>query len=237
MRPVKLFAIGDLHLPGNQDKPMDIFGRHWEDHAERIRQAWQATVSPADWVLVPGDISWAMRLEDMTADLAYLGGLPGNIVIIRGNHDYWWQSIGKVRRALPPNVTALQNDYVALPGQWAVCGTRGWELPQNDGVTAHDIKIFEREVQRLRLSLRSARKDGYDKLIVMLHYPPADSQGMPTGLTAVMEEFGVAICVYGHLHGDAGRRHLRGVHRGITYCLSASDALQFQPVCIMEIRD
>ena len=124
---MRIFAIGDLHLPGNQEKPMDVFGAHWADHGRRIASAWEATVGPDDVVLMPGDLSWAMTLDEAIDDLAYLGALPGDAIIIRGNHDYWWSAIGKVRQGLPPGVHAIQNDFVAL-GEVAVCGTRGWSL-------------------------------------------------------------------------------------------------------------
>ena len=209
---------------------MDVFGYQWHNHPERIEQAWKESVASDDWVLVPGDISWAMRLQEAAEDLAFLGMLPGNIILVRGNHDYWWQGIGKVRQALPPNMYAVQNDYVLLPGGIAVCGTRGWELPSREGVSAHDIRIYEREVTRLRLSLEQGRRSGARRLIAMLHFPPAESGAMPTGFTATLAEFGVDTCVYGHLHGEATRSALKGCHRGIAYHLVAADALDFRPL-------
>ena len=112
-------------MPGGQDKPMDIFGAAWRDHPDKIRTAWQDVVTDDDVVLVPGDISWAMTLGEAEEDLAYLGSLPGRIIMIRGNHDYWWDGIGKVRRALPPNVSAIQNDHVLLTPEWAVWADPG----------------------------------------------------------------------------------------------------------------
>ncbi|MFS8543305.1 MAG: metallophosphoesterase, partial [Limnochordales bacterium] len=117
---MRIFAIGDLHLPGGQDKPMDVFGPGWADHPQKIRRAWLEVVGAGDVVLMPGDLSWAMTLEQVQGDFQYLATLPGRIVLIRGNHDYWWSSISKVRRALPPNVTALTNDHLPLPRGWAV---------------------------------------------------------------------------------------------------------------------
>jgi predicted phosphohydrolase len=227
---MKLYAIGDLHLQGGKDKPMDVFGLHWEDHPDRIRRAWEGVVESQDWVLLPGDISWAMRVEEMADDLAYLAALPGRKVLLRGNHDYWWQSLSKVRQALPEGVSALQNDYIPLTNNWAVCGTRGWELPNTSGTTAHDYKIYERELIRLRLSLDGAKRGGYRHLVAMLHFPPTDGQGTPSGFTTLLEEYGVEICVYGHLHGAAQQFALRGVHRGVHYHLVACDALRFTPL-------
>lgn len=226
---MRIFAIGDLHLPGGQEKPMDVFGRLWTDHPVRIAQAWKDRVGEEDVVLVPGDISWAMRLDEAEDDLAYLGALPGRKVIIRGNHDYWWQAIGKVRRALPEGVYALQNDSVHLAGDWAVCGTRGWIIPHHPEFTPDDERMVERELARLRLSLEHAQKAGLHPAIVMLHYPPLPPDGASTGFSDLMEHFGVRLCLYGHLHGEAARFAVRGMHRGVTYRLVACDAIDFIP--------
>ena len=234
---MNVFAIGDLHLPGRQEKPMDVFGGRWTDHAARIAEAWRRKVGADDWVLVPGDISWALKLEQAADDLAYLGALPGRKVIIRGNHDYWWQAIGKVRRALPPGVYALQNDWVRLQGDVAVCGTRGWTLPQHPDFTPEDEKLLARERVRLELSLAAARAAGVRPAIAMMHYPPAPESGAPTPFTELLEAYGVSLCVYGHLHGDAARSALGGVHRGVRYRLVACDAIGFEPVLVARIDD
>ena len=139
---MSLFAIGDLHLSGGADKPMDVFGPHWQGHFDRIRADWQAKVKPEDVVLIPGDISWAMRLEDAVADLESIAQLPGRKVLIRGNHDYWWNSITRVRSVLPEGFTALQHDAADL-GECVVCGTRGWSIPTGDvPLTPEDMKIY-----------------------------------------------------------------------------------------------
>lgn len=208
---------------------MDIFGSGWTDHPRRIREAWIERVQPSDWVLMPGDLSWAMTLEQAADDLAYLGALPGQIVLIRGNHDYWWSSISKVRQALPPNVAAIQNDHVVLPDGSALCGTRGWDLPHAN-TDPHDRKIFEREVQRLRLSLESAVRAGREPRVVMLHYPPMVGTPQPTPMTELLEAFGVELCVYGHLHGAGRRIAVEGVHRGVEYRLVACDAIGYTPL-------
>lgn len=228
---MQIHAIGDLHLPGGQEKPMDIFGEGWLDHPKRVRAAWIERVDQNDLVLVPGDISWAMTLEEASEDLAYLGSLPGTIVMIRGNHDYWWQAIGRVRQAAPPNVFALQNDHYALPDGTAICGTRGWDHPGPDS-TAHDVKIYDREVVRLELSLKSAVRDGLRPRIVLVHYPPTTKDGKKTPITDLLERYGVELCVYGHLHGPARKNGIRGVLRGITYHLVACDAIDFAPVLV-----
>lgn len=234
---MNVYAIGDLHLPGGQDKPMDIFGGAWTDHPSKIREAWREVVSDEDVVLVPGDISWAMTLEQAADDLAYLGALPGRIVIIRGNHDYWWDGIGKVRRALPAGVSAIQNDHVMLTDEWAVCGSRGWVVPGGSGWDEQrDGPIYKREQQRLRLSLESGVKAGARHIIVMLHYPPVNDRHEPSAFTDLMDEFPVVHCVYGHLHGAAQRGALTGTHGGIKYHLAACDAIGFRPLLIDCLR-
>ena len=193
-------ALGDLHLPGGHDKSMDVFGDHWRGHAERIERAWTELVEPDDWVLVPGDISWAMRLGEALCDLRWLGGLPGRKVILRGNHDYWWSSVSKVRAALPGDSFALQNDAVDTGGP-VIAGTRGWRLPGSDGWDPDsDPRYVRRELGRLRMSLEAASKaaDGRP-VIAITHYPPTQG-GRATEFTDLMAEYAVSLCVYGHLH-------------------------------------
>ena len=134
---MRVFAISDLHLSGAVDKPMDIFGEEWENHAERIARNWDLEVGSSDLVLIPGDISWAMTLNEAKPDLSWIADRPGLKVMVRGNHDYWWSSISRVRAALEPGVYALQNDSIAF-GHVVVCGTRGWVLRDNPDFTDHD---------------------------------------------------------------------------------------------------
>ncbi|HEX6972084.1 MAG TPA: metallophosphoesterase [Limnochordia bacterium] len=230
---MRIFAIGDLHLAGGLEKPMDVFGPKWKNHPERIRRGWLARVQPDDAVLVPGDLSWANDLDEAKPDLAYLAELPGTIILIRGNHDYWWSAIGRVRRALPPNVCAIQNDHVLLPDGTAICGSRGWVLPGSEGFDEHDARIYRREVERLKLSVQHAAKSGAERLIAMLHYPPLPIGNPANGseLSEVLEQAGVRVCVYGHLHDEAQqRRAFNGVWRGVMYRLVACDAIDFAPV-------
>ena len=165
-----LFAISDLHLPA-REKPMDVFGAHWENHFERIREDWLRRVGEEDVVLLPGDLTWAMRLEDAMEDIARVGELPGRKIILRGNHDYWWSAIGRVRRALPEGMYALQNDAMELDGV-LYAGSRGWTLPPY-AQDADDQRIYARERLRLEMSLKHARSLSPDApLAVMTHYPP-----------------------------------------------------------------
>ena len=154
---------------------MDVFGPHWKDHAARIFEAWQDTVGEDDLVLIPGDISWAMYLSDAVADLAFIGGMKGKKLLMRGNHDYWWQSVTKVRSALPEGMYALQNDVFRF-GDLFVCGTRGWTIPESTRFKeSADRKLYERELIRLDLSIGQLPKDA--PAIGMLHYPPFSETG------------------------------------------------------------
>ncbi|NLG25134.1 MAG: phosphohydrolase [Clostridiales bacterium] len=222
-----IYAIADLHLPGGDAKPMDLFGAQWERHFDRIADDWRARVGPDDCVLLPGDLSWAMRLEDALPDLNAIGALPGQKLILRGNHDYWWSAIGRVRAALPPGMRALQNDCAEL-GDAVVAGTRGWSLP-GDVDNPDDERIYRREVLRLSLALGAAAKVAAGRPIVaMMHYPPLTDASRDTGFTQLLEQYGVRHAVYGHLHGAALRFAFRGEHRGVTYHQVSCDGLDFQ---------
>ena len=204
---------------------MDIFGEHWRNHFQRIRQDWLDRVAPEDVVLLPGDLSWAMRLEDAQEDLASIGALPGTKLLLRGNHDYWWSSIGRVRRALPEGTLALQNDSVLIDGR-LYAGTRGWILPGTD-VAPEDLKIYNRERMRLEMSLKHARRlDTSAPITVMLHYPPLTEE--EPGFSDILEAFGVEDCVYGHLHGPAIYGAVRGERRGVRYHQVSCDGLDFR---------
>ncbi len=224
-----LFAIGDLHLPGGQEKPMDIFGDHWEDHFARISEDWCERVRPEDTVLIPGDISWAMQLQQARPDLAAIGALPGRKVIIRGNHDYWWSGITQVREALSPGMYALQNDALDL-GEFVVCGSRGWVFPTGEApLSPEDEKIYRRELLRLEMSLtQGAKLRGDRPLVLMMHYPPLTDLCRDTAFTRLAETYGVTVAVYGHLHGAGIRVGYSGLHGSVQYQLTSCDALGFR---------
>ena len=229
---MRIFALGDPHLSLSTDKPMDIFGPNWDDHAARLEAAWRAAVNPEDTVLLPGDISWAMSLDEAKADLDFLAALPGTKVLLRGNHDYWWNSISKVRAALPGGMHAVQNDSLVLGGV-AVLGTRGWVCPGGTLFDpATDQKLYERELIRLELSLKSAPA-GLPKLC-MLHYPPFNERRQQSGFTELLEAYGVERAVYGHLHGKACRNAFEGLRNGVEYTLCSADHLEFTPKLILE---
>lgn len=229
---MRIFALGDPHLSLSTDKPMDIFGPNWDNHAARLEAAWRAAVQPEDAVLLPGDISWGMSLDEAKADLAFLAALPGTKVLLRGNHDYWWNSISKVRAALPGGMHAVQNDSLVLGGV-AVLGTRGWVCPGSTLFDpAVDQKLYERELIRLELSLKSAQA-GMPKLC-MLHYPPFNERRQQSGFTELLEAYGVDRAVYGHLHGKACRNAFEGIRNGVEYTLCSADHLEFAPKLILE---
>lgn len=230
---MKIFAIADLHLSLAKPKPMDIFGPEWFEHHFRIAQNWKDRVSEEDWVLICGDISWAMHLEEAGKDLNFIAELPGHKVLIRGNHDYWWKSISKVRNALPPRMTALQNDYVVI-GDKAVCGTRGWNVPTGN-MAAKDQKIYQREIIRAEISLSQAEKDGFKEKIFMLHFPPFVNGVLDDGFKVLFKDYGVAWCVYGHMHGDDHKYAVESTIEGVQYIFAAADYTSFAPVEIAEV--
>lgn len=225
---MRLFAIGDLHLPGGQEKPMDVFGGHWEGHFDRISADWRARVTQDDVVLIPGDTSWAMQLSDAIPDLRAIGELPGRKILIKGNHDYWWGGIGQVRRALPEGMMAIQHDVVDL-GDVVVTGTRGWAYPTAEAtLSPEDERIFNREMIRLELALTAARKAAEERpIVVMLHYPPLYLQGRDTPFTQLLEKYAVHTVVYGHLHGAGVRAGFTGEWNGVRYMLTSCDSLAF----------
>lgn len=225
---MKIFAIGDTHLSGEPPfKPMDIFGDHWKDHWNKIKAHWLEEVSDNDVVLLAGDISWAMKLEEALPDLQALIALPGKKMLIRGNHDYWWQTVTKMNKAIKNELIFLHNSF-APAGEHAVCGSRGWLCPGDRSFTAEDQPIYERELLRVRSSLESAKKAGHEKLILMLHYPPVNDRHEPSGFTDLLGEFGVEICIFGHLHSEAARSAPSGIINGAACYLVACDALDFK---------
>ncbi|WP_366922355.1 metallophosphoesterase [Metallumcola ferriviriculae] len=241
---MKVFALGDLHLsftqsvtkvnlPGvPQHKPMSCFGPGWQDHGVKIFNNWSRMVDEEDLVLVPGDISWAMKLAETVYDFQYLSLLPGKKVLVQGNHDYWWHSISKVRSALPDGCYALQNDSFSVPGV-TIVGTRGWLTPNNRVFTQHDEKIYRREIQRLELSLKSM-KQRQPVVIAMFHYMPTNQEHQCNELIELLKQYRVDICIYGHLHGaEAHSMRLPARHWGIDFYLTAADFVHFAPMRII----
>nr|MDD6335302.1 metallophosphoesterase [bacterium] len=224
---MRLFAISDLHLPGGQGKDMDMFGLHWGDHWEKIKADWWGKVGQDDAVLIPGDISWAMTMDQAREDLNAIRELPGYKVLLRGNHDYWWGSVTRVREALGKQGYALQNDAIAL-GDWVICGSRGWSCPGKSDYTADDERIYRREGERMRLSLKDAARRFPDKSpLVMMHFPPFNDRQDASVFTELFAEYGVRQVLYGHLHGPGSALAFEGERNGCTYRLVSCDYLHF----------
>ncbi|MFN3266729.1 MAG: metallophosphoesterase [Deinococcales bacterium] len=228
----RLFAIADPHLGGAGQKSMRIFGGNWTGHPEIFFEQWQKNILPDDFVLIAGDISWGMKLSEALPDLERIDALPGKKIIIRGNHDYWWGSISKVRAALPKSIQALQHDSILL-GNVAVLGSRGWTAPGSEGFSLDDEKIYKRELERLQLAQKSLEGKCYSKLILMLHYPPTNGAFEPSGFTDFIEALKPNAVVYGHLHGIDPNRVLKS-WLGIPLFYVAADAVRFVPQMILE---
>lgn len=228
-----IYAIADLHLSFSVDKPMDVFGEHWEGYEEKIKDNWLKTVNENDLVLIPGDISWAMHLRDAKIDLKWIDDLPGKKLLLKGNHDYWWSSLAKME-GLFESVYFLHNNYFDYNGI-AICGTRGWLCPNENKFTEHDEKIYKRELARLTLSLDSAKKNGFKKIIVMMHYPPTNDQQENSGFIDIFKEYNITKVIYGHLHTkNAFNKSYKGIYDGIDYVLVSSDYLNFDLVKITD---
>ena len=221
---MKIFAISDLHISTNTDKPMDVFGSTWKNYLEKIEADWQSKVGKEDLVLISGDISWAMDLTEALNDISRFSSFNGKKVMIKGNHDYWWKSITNLRKALPENVFALQNDALRFDGA-VIAGSRAWTVPGSPDFTPADEKIYLRESERLKLSLNNAKslmQEG-DKLIAMVHYPPFNARRESTLYTELFKEYGVNAVVYGHLHGKDVRADRIVYKDGISYYLTSCD--------------
>lgn len=233
---MKIFALSDPHLSMSEsvDKPMEVFGENWKDHYIKIKEGWLDCVAEDDAVIVPGDISWALKFEDAMADLAWIDALPGRKIMLRGNHDLWWASISKLN-SLFDNMDFIQNDCRVV-GDIAICGSRGWNIPGASAEwTEHDDKIYAREQLRLEMSLKAAAASGAGRIFAAMHYPPLDRSGASNGFTDLLEKYGVERVIYGHVHGaDAKKYAFNGEKNGIRYMLTACDQIGFRPVLIAE---
>ena len=224
---MKIFSISDLHLSINSNKPMDIFGPVWEDSFEKIKQDWEKKVDDQDIVLMCGDLSWAMKLEDAVQDINMLDNLKGKKIIIKGNHDFWWQGITALRNVLPKNFFALQNDAIKIEN-FVFCGTRGWLIPEGKFDTEENQKIYNREVERLKLSLDNMKKlkQNGDKVVCLMHYPPFLQNEQSTKFTELFESYGVDIVVFGHIHKNLSGYKFKTTINGIRYYLTSCDLLE-----------
>ena len=235
---MKVFAVSDPHLSFTAEKPMSIFGAVWENHWEAIAADWLEKVGADDIVLLPGDISWGMTTDEARKDLETIGAMPGKKIYVKGNHDYWWGSLSKIRGILPEGSYCIQNDALKF-GKFIFCGSRGWSVPEI-GVkpNPNDEKLLRREQLRLELSLKAAEKlatgDPQEIKIGMMHFPPFDSRMSSTPFTDLFAKYGVKKVVYGHLHGQKCRAELRSVKNDVEYYLTSCDITGNKLVFIAE---
>lgn len=236
-----VFAISDTHLPGGEpeSKSMTVFGARWNDYITRLEQNWRAVVSESDTVVIPGDISWASTLDAALVDLTFLASLPGRKIIGKGNHDFWWSTLSKMREFLRKNgissIDFLQNNAYSVENV-TICGTRGWffdEASQADVYTANHEKLVMREAARLELSIKEGLKlsSDRDKLQVFLHFPAVFGNEECRPIVEVLKLYEVSDVWYGHIHSAL---HFPPVfvHDGIRFHLIASDAVNFTPVLL-----
>lgn len=226
-----LYAIGDTHLSLSSDKPMDVFGGGWLGYVEKLKEGF-AQVGPEDTVVLCGDLSWGMSLEEAREDFAFLNALPGRKVMLKGNHDYWWNTASKMNKFFQENgfdtLNILHNNCV-LYGEIALCGTRGWFYEEDRG--EHSAKVFNRELMRLEASLKAA---GEREKLCFLHYPPLYQGYRCQEIIDLLHRYEVKRCYYGHLHGGSHRLAVCGVRDGVEYGLVAADYLSFQPEKILD---
>jgi len=226
-----LYAIGDLHLSLTVNKPMDIFGPGWTDHVQRLEESF-SNLNYDDTIVLCGDTSWGIDFEESLEDFRFIDRLPGKKLILKGNHDYWWNTASKMKKFFSENelntLDILHNNAFVY-GDYAICGTRGWFYEEEK--SGHNVKVLNREVGRLEASLKAA---GERNILAFLHYPPLYTGYRCPEVIAKLEEYGVERCYYGHLHGPTHKRAIEGTLGGVEYHLVAADYLGFVPKKILE---
>lgn len=223
-----LYAIGDTHLSLSCNKPMDVFGGNWENYVEKLLEGF-SVVEPEDTVVLCGDLSWGMSLEQAEADFAFLDRLPGRKLLMKGNHDYWWTTAAKMNRFFAEkgfHSFSLLHNNCHFYGDVALCGTRGWFFEENG-----DPKVFNRELIRLETSLKAA---GEKEKLCFLHYPPRYQGYICQEIVDLLEKYQVTACYYGHLHGGSHRLAMEGKFNSVEYHLVAADYLDFKPKKILQ---
>ena len=224
-----IYVIGDLHLSFSTNKPMDIFGINWQNYEEKIKKDWLLKVKPEDTVILPGDFSWAMYLDETEKDFEFINNLPGEKILLKGNHDYWWTTVTSMRKYIKEenfeNIDFLYNNSYEIENK-IIAGTKGWNISEEQ----EDIRLTKREVARLELSIKSGiEKYGNDKeIIVFMHYPPLTKTNIDTDYTRLMKKYGIKRCYYGHLHANSIKDAVEGNVDGIEYKLVSSDGLDFK---------
>lgn len=223
-----LYTIGDTHLSLSRDKPMDIFGEKWKDHAEKLKSGFSA-VGQDDLTVICGDLSWGMGIEETKEDFLFIDALPGRKIILKGNHDYWWSTATKTRKFFEQNgistIDILYNNCFDY-GDYAICGTRGWFYEEEKG-NEHDAKIMHREIMRLETSLNAA---GDRKKLVFLHYPPVFQSYRCEEILQLLKKHEVRLCCYGHIHGKGCNFAFNGWMDGTEFRLVSADFVDFTPV-------
>jgi len=226
-----LYAMGDLHLSLSTDKPMDVFGGRWEQYTEKIIAGF-SHLQADDVTVLCGDISWAMGLPESAADFQFIQGLPGKKIVLKGNHDYWWNTAAKVGRFfddLGIDTIEILHNNCYFYGDIALCGTRGWFYEEESG-SEHDKKILNRELGRLETSLKAA---GDREKFCFLHYPPRYREYVCREIVELLEQYEVKRCFYGHIHGSGAQYAVQGAVEGIDYTMVSADYLQFAPFKIL----
>ena len=228
-----LYTISDLHLPLGIDKPMDVFGKSWENYVPRIEEEWKGKICGDDTVVLPGDFSWATYLEQSKKDFDFLDSLPGKKILLKGNHDYWWSTLNKMRGFISQNgyenIDFLHNTSFMYKNT-AICGTRGWGYIGFGTAKPEDMTIYEREAMRLEMSMEAGKKNNPEEILVFMHYPPISRGCTQNRFTELFEKYGVKRCVYGHIHGAQKKNALVGNVRGVEYMLVSCDCMGFSPV-------
>ena len=229
---MSIFVIGDPHLSEGVSKPMDVFGGVWENYTSKLVENWKKTIKENDTVVIAGDISWGMNLNEALADFKLIESLPGKKLLVKGNHDYWWDTVSKMKKFFClNNITSIDfvyNNSFVVDG-FAICGTRGWTV-ETENTTLNDRKIILREAGRLERSLASA-PDDVEKL-VFLHYPPIFEQYQAQEILDVMQKYDVKRCFYGHLHSCSVKKAKKGEYFGIKFYLVSADSIDFLPINI-----
>lgn len=229
-----LYVIGDTHFSEGCEKPMDVFGGRWIGYRDKLVQG-LSVLREEDTLVLCGDFSWGMSLQEALPDFRLLDSFSGRKLLLKGNHDYWWETVAKMRRFFAENniksIDFLHNNCFTY-NEAVLCGTRGWFFDKNDQSAAED-KIFKREVMRLEASLKCGRAVDGRKLLCFLHYPPVCGGTEVPQMTELLQRYGVDTCYYGHLHGEAIRGAFNGEKNGVNYRLVSADALSFRPVQIL----